>query len=257
MSKLINKPGYQIKLQRLKEGGIVKAETGLKVYLNPKNWGVSRSYEKDENGNMRSFNETFGAARNAGEQEFLWNGNRYTTEYKHVPKDINQQDQLDIYHTFNTKNFDEFVNVMYPIFERALTSQGFGLEHIQNLLRQAGLESTYGTEPRGAKKFNLGGIKWVNNPSSRTYNYNHSTGPDGLEYVDFDSLQDYANYKVWLLNDTYKAFDAKDTNDFIERLHGKNPSKKHYSANKAAYTGNLNGMKSLDKAYNNYVVDRK
>lgn len=68
-----------------KDGGIIKADTGWTAYLNPKNWGVSREYEKDENGNMRSFNEAYGAARKAGEKEFLYNGKRYTTDYKYVP----------------------------------------------------------------------------------------------------------------------------------------------------------------------------
>lgn len=68
-----------------KEGGIIKAQTGWTAYLNPKNWGVSRDYEKDSDGNMRTFNQAFGAARQAGESEFMWNGKRYSTEYKHVP----------------------------------------------------------------------------------------------------------------------------------------------------------------------------
>lgn len=69
-----------------KSGGVIKADTGWTAYLNPKNWGVSRAYEKDANGKMRSFNETYRAAREAGEKEFLWNGKRYTTDYKFVPE---------------------------------------------------------------------------------------------------------------------------------------------------------------------------
>lgn len=95
MKKLISKPTYQVKLQRFKQGGIVKAETGLSVYFNPKNWGVSREYEKDENGNMRTFNQTYDAARAAGEKEFLWNGNRYTTDYKYVPATPSQDPASD------------------------------------------------------------------------------------------------------------------------------------------------------------------
>lgn len=68
---------------------------------------------------------------------------------------------------------------------------------------------------------------------------------------------DYADYKVDLLHNTYNALNARDTNDFVNRLHGNNPSKKSYSANKAGYMKTLNGMTSLDKAYNNYVVKRK
>lgn len=75
-----------------REGGIVKAQTGWQAYLNPKNWGVSRQYEKDENGNMRTFNQAYGAAREAGEKEFMWNNNRYNTDFKLVESPSVSQD---------------------------------------------------------------------------------------------------------------------------------------------------------------------
>lgn len=159
---------------------------------------------------------------------------------------------------FSTRNFDEFVSVMYPIFEASFKKYNLPITQMQNVLRQAAYESGYGTNPRGAQGYNLGGIKWENNPNSRTYNYKHTTYPgDGIEYVDFDSLQDYADYKIFLLNDTYHALDAPNTNEFVERLHGKNPSKKSYSANKNGYRTTLNTMRSLDKAYERYVSGRK
>ena len=43
-------------------------------YINPYNWGVS---DRDDDG---SYNQAFRAARNAGEDEFMWYGKRYTTE---------------------------------------------------------------------------------------------------------------------------------------------------------------------------------
>lgn len=67
------------------EGGIIKAETGWHVYINPRNWGVSRDYEKGENGKMRTFNQAYKAARDNGEKEFLYNNKRYNTTYQHVP----------------------------------------------------------------------------------------------------------------------------------------------------------------------------
>lgn len=66
-----------------RQGGIIKARTGWTAYFNPKNWGVSR-YDTDDNGNQRTFNQAYGAARNAGEKEFLYNGKRYNVQYKHV-----------------------------------------------------------------------------------------------------------------------------------------------------------------------------
>lgn len=49
------------------------------------------------------------------------------------------------------------------------------------------------------------------------------------------------------MNDRYKALDAKDTNDFIDRLHGNNSGKYNYSADKDSYRRNLNGTLSLNK----------
>lgn len=183
-------------------------------------------------------------------------GNIYNTKQKPSPS-VPVQDNSKYTHRFKSKNFDEFVEVMYPIFEEALTSKGYPTTQIQNLIRQAAFESTYGTDPRGTRGYNLGGIKWDSNPNSRTHKYKHSTGPDGIEYVDFDNLRDYADYQVYLLDDTYKALNARDTNDFVRRLHGGNPSKKSYSSNPEGYMKNLNGMVSLDRAYNNYVAKRK
>lgn len=66
-----------------RNGGIVKAQTGLSVYFNPKNWGVHR-YDTDDNGNQRSFNQAYGAARSDGRKEFLYKGKRYSTNYQRV-----------------------------------------------------------------------------------------------------------------------------------------------------------------------------
>lgn len=49
-------------------------ETSWTDYFNPMNWGVS-SYD-----NKGSFGNAFAAARKAGEDEFMWHGNRYTTK---------------------------------------------------------------------------------------------------------------------------------------------------------------------------------
>lgn len=54
---------------------IPKAKSGWSVYLNPKNWGVT-DYDTKE------FSEAFAKARQAGDKEFLWNGNRYNTVQK-------------------------------------------------------------------------------------------------------------------------------------------------------------------------------
>lgn len=51
---------------------IPKGQSGWTVYLNPKNWGLS-DY------NTTEFSEAFAKARQNGDKEFLWRGNRYHT----------------------------------------------------------------------------------------------------------------------------------------------------------------------------------
>ena len=55
-------------------------ETSWSDYLNPMNWGVS---DRDDDGD---FKQAFRAARQAGEDEFMWYGTRYTTDLKSTPK---------------------------------------------------------------------------------------------------------------------------------------------------------------------------
>lgn len=61
----------------LRRGGrlIPKAKSGWTAYLNPKNWGVT-DYDTKE------FSEAFAKAKQNGDKEFLWNGNRYNTIQK-------------------------------------------------------------------------------------------------------------------------------------------------------------------------------
>ena len=154
---------------------------------------------------------------------------------------------LDYSHKFgSTENkFEEFASVMTPIFKEALEENGLPITNLNNLVRQAALESNYGLDPRGERGFNLSGIKHPGD--SIAPKYKKSRYKDGFDYIDFDNLKDYANYKVKVLNDRYKALDAKDTNDFIDRLHGNNSGKYNYSADKDSYRRNLNGTLSLNK----------
>jgi len=154
---------------------------------------------------------------------------------------------LDYSHKFGStgNKFEEFASVMTPIFKEALEENGLPTTNLNNLVRQAALESNYGLDPRGERGFNLSGIKHPGD--SIAPKYKKSRYKDGFDYIDFDNLKDYANYKVKVLNDRYKALDAKDTNDFIDRLHGNNSGKYNYSADKDSYRRNLNGTLSLNK----------
>lgn len=65
------------------EGGeLPKAQWGKYIpqFLNPKNWGVPDYSE------FGSFDEAFSGARGNREDQFMWNGNRYTTETKEEEK---------------------------------------------------------------------------------------------------------------------------------------------------------------------------
>lgn len=214
---------------------------------------LQKGYAYLFNNKEGSFGEAFNSARADGDKYFRWNGSLYNTQLKDTSIQKTQVPDLDIYHIFKQKDFDEFVRVLTPIFKYSLEKNGFSTSQLQNLIRQAALESDYGMSPRGSQKYNLGGIKWENNPKSNTYKYKHTPYTDKEEYVDFDSLLDYADYKINLLNETYDALNAVDTADFIDRLHGKNKYKKSYSADVQSYRRNLNHMTSLDTAFNNYV----
>jgi len=72
----INK--YTNKLTRRQDGG-EKEDTSWTAYLNPANWGTSRYDDKS------TFKEAFRAARNEGDSDFLWKGERYSTELKAEP----------------------------------------------------------------------------------------------------------------------------------------------------------------------------
>lgn len=158
-----------------------------------------------------------------------------------------KKSSLDYSHKFGStgNKFEEFASVMTPIFKEALEENGLPTTNLNNLVRQAALESNYGLDPRGERGFNLSGIKHPGD--SIAPKYKKSRYKDGFDYIDFDNLKDYANYKVKVLNDRYKALDAKDTNDFIDRLHGNNSGKYNYSADKDSYRRNLNGTLSLNK----------
>lgn len=146
---------------------------------------------------------------------------------------------LDIYHKFNKKDFYEFASVMKPIVLKVLNDKGFPTNAANDIVRQAALESSYGTKPTGT--YNLGGIKYFDTTGpNRTYTVSKE---DNVRYTNFDNLYDYVDYKVQLLNDRYNALESTSTDDFINRLHD---GKYKYSDDKEKYQ-ELKYMKSLDR----------
>jgi len=148
-----------------------------------------------------------------------------------------------------TKNkVKEFADVMYPIFSEVLGEMGLPQELAKNLTKQAALESGYGLSPRGAQGFNLGGIKYFGDKD-----YQGTKHSDGNEYTDFNNLRDYAQYVVKLLANKYGITESMSDKEFVDRLHGKNPSGANYSASYGKYQQTFGNMKSLDRSINEII----
>jgi uncharacterized FlgJ-related protein len=138
---------------------------------------------------------------------------------------------------------------MTKVYSDVLDEMGLPRTNLVNLVKQAALESNYGTDPRG-NGFNLGGIKNFTGKESKGTIFDG----DGVNYLNFSSLKDFARYHVSLLNDKYDAIAAKDSTDFVNRLHGDNPGRRNYSINKQGYNKMFNNMITLEKIFNSYKV---
>lgn len=226
--------------EQLENGGVIKAQDGIVTQAINKVKSFLPKEEPKEPINVVDVAKEY--APSAVASMLLGNINPFVSKLLEGKKP-----SLDYSHKFGStgNKFEEFASVMTPIFKEALEENGLPTTNLNNLVRQAALESNYGLDPRGERGFNLSGIKHPGD--SIAPKYKKSRYKDGFDYIDFDNLKDYANYKVKVLNDRYKALDAKDTNDFIDRLHGNNSGKYNYSADKDSYRRNLNGTLSLNK----------
>lgn len=114
------------------------------------------------------------------------------------------------------QNKSEFIKVMTPLYEKILASKGIDTSFAKALVQQSGLESNWGKSQSG--KFNLGGIK---GKGTKRRTREVINGKDQYIYDsfrDFNSLEDYANYHVNLLNNNrYKAFSGT-VNEFADKV---------------------------------------
>ena len=62
------------------DGSLLPDWNKVKSTLNPKNWGVPDYSDKGD------FNTAYAAARKAGEKEFMWNNQRFSTDYDGTPQ---------------------------------------------------------------------------------------------------------------------------------------------------------------------------
>jgi hypothetical protein len=67
----------ELPVPKFQEGG---EKTSWSNYINPWNWGVTN---RDDDGTK---SQAYRAAKMAGEDEFMWHGTRYTTEYAGTPR---------------------------------------------------------------------------------------------------------------------------------------------------------------------------
>lgn len=115
--------------------------------------------------------------------------------------------------SFKSKN--EFKAIMLPIYERILSQMGLNTAYAKALVAQDGLESAWGTKPSG--KFNFGGIKGKGSVKRTREVINGKDVYINDSFRDFDSLEDYAKYKISLLNNRYKVFTG-DISGFADRV---------------------------------------
>lgn len=114
------------------------------------------------------------------------------------------------------QNKSEFIKVMTPLYEKILASKGIDTSFAKALVQQSGLESNWGKSQSG--KFNLGGIK---GKGTKRRTREVINGKDQYIYDsfrDFNSLEDYANYHVNLLNNNrYRALSGT-VNEFADKV---------------------------------------
>lgn len=118
------------------------------------------------------------------------------------------------------KNKEEFKRTMLPIYEKILSKMGLNTAYAKMLVAQDGLESGWGKSAQG--RFNYGNITLGSN-KSRSYTVGNDKDKDGnpitQKFVNYDSLEDYAQAKVQLLNSNrYKAFSGP-IQEFANRVY--------------------------------------
>ena len=102
------------------QNGIEKAQLGKYIpsWANPMNWGVADYTDK------KDFNSAYAAAKKAGEDEFMFNDKRYSTDYKGTPKQ-----EMKSYGITSDQKITGAKKVLNPIRENlANLKTGFGYD---------------------------------------------------------------------------------------------------------------------------------
>lgn len=135
-----------------------------------------------------------------------------------VPEELKKPIQrTTIKKMFDTK--EQFINTMTPIYEGILASKGINPEFAKYLVAQDAHESGWGKHISG--KNNFGGIKGKGQTLKTQEFENGEMKTVYDSFRDFDTIEDYARYKVNLLNNTrYRAFDDGTENFFTKVYRG-------------------------------------
>lgn len=152
--------------------------------------------------------------RNNGIGEFLFKKPRSRIITIRRIIDINKNDPLLVNQDvqapkrFNSKK--QFINTMNQAYKKALINNGYNPDYSEVLVAQAAFESGWGNHQSGANNFSgIKALKGQKGTLKKTKEYSPSRGYYVIydRFRDFDSIDDYANYKVKLLsNSRYNIF---------------------------------------------------
>lgn len=146
-------------------------------------------------------------------------------------------------------NPQDFVKDMTDAYTKVLTAKGISTDYAKMLVAQDALESNWGKSSL-SKAFNLGGVKAIEGVpfvEKETTEYNSKKGmyKTKAKFRKFNSLEDYANYKINLLNGKrYRAF----TGD---------PSQFYHRVKAGGYATDPKYVEKLMKIYNNPIFSAK
>lgn len=108
----------------------------------------------------------------------------------------------------------DFITQMKPAFTEALTKRGLDPKYADYLVAQSAFESGWGKHQSG--KFNFGGIKGKGTIRKTREVINGKDVYINDSFRDFNSVNDYADYHVGLLNN--KRYNAFNSEDFIDSV---------------------------------------
>lgn len=117
---------------------------------------------------------------------------------------------------YKFSNKHEFKSKMLDVYRKVLREKGISEEFAKSLVGQDALESAWGSKVSGRNNF--GGIKGKGTTRRTREVINGKDVYINDSFRDFSSLEEYARYKVNLLNNSrYRAFDG-GVSDFSRRV---------------------------------------